>query len=155
MVLRCVVILVTEWWEGSLLIKYTDIDYVVYTDAARFVTNGVSPFRRATYRYSPLLYVYFLHSFDNAGAPPWRVIHSFFILFLSIFYYMMVPRSYLLVPNIVFFPAFGKVVFSGLDIVVSVLAAKMLISRGLQVQAAVTWSCIWLLNPLVINISTR
>ncbi|CAG8566978.1 1756_t:CDS:2 [Acaulospora colombiana] len=99
-------------------VKYTDVDYRVFSDAARFVTLGESPYKRPTYRYTPLL-------------------------------------AYLLTPNIYIHKSFGKIVFALADIVVGVLIHKILCLRGLEKQKAVNHSALWLLNPVVANISTR
>jgi phosphatidylinositol glycan class M len=144
-------------------LKYTDIDYSVFTDAARYLSKGAfppahsitspqttynltgqSPYNRSTYRYTPIL-------------------------------------AYLLLPNVWMTELFGKLLFVGADLIVGWIIWRLLIlaetqtsgaalkgkssgGRGKKVTAnnATTYSAlikylvaVWLLNPFVITISTR
>nr|CCA18245.1 predicted protein putative [Albugo laibachii Nc14] len=53
---RMLLILFGSYQDATMSVKYTDVDYDVYTDASRLVVdNFQSPFDRTTYRYTPLL----------------------------------------------------------------------------------------------------
>ncbi|KAI9317605.1 PIG-M-domain-containing protein [Dichotomocladium elegans] len=116
--LRIVLLLYGEWQDANFTVKYTDIDYVVFTDAARFITQGRSPYDRATYRYTPLL-------------------------------------AMVLTPNILLFRSFGKCLFALADLVVGYLIHQILVLRGMPPKQALWLDALWLLNPMVANISTR
>lgn len=52
---RLALIWYANYHDEHFDVSYTDIDYKVFTDAARHVYNGNSPYKRHTYRYSPLI----------------------------------------------------------------------------------------------------
>ena len=53
--LRASLICYASWVDAHSDVKYTDIDYSVFTDAAAYTSQGLSPYHRSTYRYSPFL----------------------------------------------------------------------------------------------------
>lgn len=98
-------------------VKYTDVDYFVFNDAAEYVFHGMSPFLRDTYRYTPLL--------------SW----------------MLVPNHY------IEWVHFGKMLFVIFDLLTGIIILKLL--NEINARKRLVLSSLWLLNPMVITISTR
>ncbi|GAB2282487.1 hypothetical protein Dimus_017030 [Dionaea muscipula] len=54
-IFRILLILYGEWQDTHMEVRYTDVDYFVFSDAAMLMSLGKSPYQRTTYRYSPML----------------------------------------------------------------------------------------------------
>ncbi|KAH8116876.1 glycosyltransferase family 50 protein [Phellopilus nigrolimitatus] len=150
-VVRIVLIFYSEWHDKHSIVKYTDVDYRVFTDAARFLLRPIpasgdnpeniaqgslgkllgfgDPYYRETYRYTPLL-------------------------------------ALIMTPNIFLHSTFGKYLFAACDILVGILLYRLLRSTvlpGLTPSApgaaherqATLYAALHLLNPMVFSISTR
>lgn len=118
--LRVVLLVYGRWQDAHSPVKYTDIDYLVFTDAARYVAHSRSPYDRATYRYTPLV--------------AW----------------ILLPTTW----GGLWFE-FGKALFAAGDVATGWLILLILRARGLHTERALKFASIWLLNPMVANISTR
>lgn len=118
--LRVVLLFYGRWQDANSPVKYTDIDYLVFTDASRFLAHGQSPYDRATYRYTPLL-AWLLYPTTWGGL--WF--------------------------------EFGKALFAAGDIVTGWLIFRILRGKGMDRERSMKFASIWLLNPMVANISTR
>nr|CAI5842377.1 unnamed protein product [Callosobruchus analis] len=55
LMVRLLLVVYGNYHDTISEVKYTDIDYKVFTDAARHVAHGGSPYDRSTYRYSPII----------------------------------------------------------------------------------------------------
>eukprot|EP00916_Digyalum_oweni_P001846 GHVL01003534.1.p1 GENE.GHVL01003534.1~~GHVL01003534.1.p1 ORF type:complete len:439 (+),score=33.37 GHVL01003534.1:38-1354(+) len=116
-ILRLILILYGNWQDENFVMKYTDVDYYVFSDAAYEISKGGSPFDRHTYRYPPVL-------------------------------------AWILLPNVLGFPSFGKYLFATADMVVGVLI-HLILRRSLNNNMSLFLTATWLYNPVVINISSR
>ena len=131
-IVRVTLIVYGNFHDLYFKVKYTDIDYVVFSDAARYIINGTSPYRRATYRYTPLL-------------------------------------AFLMTPNSLLHPSFGKIFFSLCDLIVGWLIVEInkqslgkystVSGDATQISKIKTRTIfslfLWLFNPLSMTISTR
>ena len=137
----------TNAFIRPVLVKYTDVDYMVFDDAARFIAEGRSPFERSTYRYTPLLYECRAFHCSTSSA----------LLTKAVLYSAMI-----LIPNVYLHKSFGKVLFALADMLIGALLLEMLqIMQTFNERHASSQRTLLLLlstflfNPVVVNVSTR
>lgn len=140
LILRLALVIYSVHHDRHSLVKYTDIDYQVYSDASRFILfppalpavalgplaarffpSLGSPYERDTYRYTPLLAI-------------------------------------LLLPNQWLHPSWGKLIFSLADLLIGILLYALARQPPFHLsvpKATLGVTALWLLNPMVANISTR
>lgn len=124
--LRIILLFYGIYQDNHSPLKYTDIDYFVFTDAAKYVSQNRSPYDRDTYRYTPLL--------------SW----------------LLLPTTWGFPGRLNPWFSFGKALFAVADVVAGYLLARILqVHRGLEPRVALQYASIWLLNPMVAVISTR
>ncbi|KAI1444099.1 glycosyltransferase family 50 protein [Annulohypoxylon stygium] len=125
-ILRGVMLLYGLWQDANSPLKYTDIDYLVFTDAARFTFSpsaSASPYTRETYRYTPLL-AWLLYPTTWSGT-------FWFSFGKALFAAADLLAGYL---------------------TIQVLRGPYV---RMSTDRACRYASIWLLNPMVATISTR
>ncbi|ENN79881.1 hypothetical protein YQE_03700, partial [Dendroctonus ponderosae] len=142
-------------------VPYTDVDYKVFTDAARHVVQGGSPYDRHTFRYSPLIAilltpnVFFHPMFGKIIFCEVDLVVAYFIrrlVYLNVFEWMSKYESY----------ASEKAPLDAIEEKKPIKTRKrkgMPSKYNVKVQTAIYWAhramLFWLYNPLTMAISTR
>ncbi|GAW82842.1 mannosyltransferase [Plasmodium gonderi] len=116
--IRIIIYYYSLWQDNNLDVKFTDVDYYVYSDAAKYVLRNESPYKRYTYRYTPIL-------------------------------------AYIMLPNFFLHFSFGKILFSSVDFLISIVIIKILQIKYPSCKNYIFYVSLWILNPLVIIISIR
>ncbi|GAA5838641.1 hypothetical protein JCM11251_003251 [Rhodosporidiobolus azoricus] len=134
--LRVVLLAWGRYQDSHSPVPYTDVDYFVFSDAAACLVRpdgaNCSP-ARGRWASAAL------------GDPYARATYRYTPLL-----------AILLAPNILLHATFGKVLFATCDLLVGLLLYRLCRRRGQGAhQAANNVAGVWLLNPIVANISTR
>ncbi|XP_037813962.1 GPI mannosyltransferase 1 [Lucilia sericata] len=151
-VIRLALICYGQLHDEHSEVPYTDIDYKVVTDGARQILQGNTPFKRHTYRYSPLLAYMQL---PNVILHPCvgKLIYSSFDLLVAVLIYAIVKAElqsqcnkavqYLLTKYGKSNKSTSSANYGDTD------------ERNRPAQIAKLSACFWLYNPLTAVISTR
>lgn len=127
--LRVFLICYAQIHDAKSTVPYTDIDYKVVTDGARFVLDGDTPFARHTYRYSPIM-AYM--QIPNILLHPafGKIVYSIFDILVGLLIHAVVKNQ------------------------IRTLSESLKLGNQDEYMARIA-ACFWLYNPLTAVISTR
>lgn len=148
--IRILLIVYGEIQDSISEVPYTDIDYKVVTDGARYVTNDESPFERHTYRYTPLL-AYLLIPNIVMHKCIGKILFSIGDILVAVLIYKIIVDEYTAI-----FEHNSSAVMNRLRQQKKTIQ-KPIISRLPEkyVLNAKYGALIWLYNPLTMVIATR
>ncbi len=153
LIARLGLLLYGRWQDQHMVVKYTDIDYHVFTDAAEYVTKVIQCF---------LSIVKLCHRFLLRFISFPQRFHSMKILFFqgespyNRPTYRYTPLlAWLLTPNITLCTEFGKIIFIVCDVLAGYLLYRILRLRSCPTSLATGCAALWLLNPLPATVSSR
>lgn len=127
--LRFFLICYAQIHDAKSIVPYTDIDYKVVTDGARFVLEGDTPFARHTYRYSPIMA--YMQITNILLHPTFgKIVYSIFDILVGILIHAVVKNHNW------------------------TLSETLKITKQNEPMARIA-ACFWLYNPLTAVISTR
>lgn len=140
-ILRAVLLVYGLVQDAYSPVKYTDIDYLVFTDASRFVAAGASPYDRETYRYTPLL--------------AWLLVPTVWLPSFGkvVFAAADLVAGWLIARILIEGDGGSGGNVGGKDQKGKEVSGRE--RRGMDPERAYRFAAIWLLNPMVATISTR
>lgn len=92
--IRISMIIFSQWYDNDDIgVHYTDVDYKVFTDSAKHMLEGDSPYMRPTYRYTPLIAILLMPNIllHNCWG---KILFSIFDLAIAIIIRKIVAKSY-------------------------------------------------------------
>lgn len=148
-IVRMVTILYGEFQDRYAEVPFTDIDYKVVTDAARHMLNAESPYKRHTYRYTPLLAALLIpnHLVHPAAG---KVIFSLFDIAIG-----ALIRQIILDEHWHTFQANASSIVAKSKRSANKSADVLFSLSEKHLQQATFYSLFWLYNPMAIVIATR
>lgn len=148
--IRLVFVVYGEFQDYYAEVPFTDIDYRVVTDGARYILNEQSPYKRHTYRYTPLL-AFLLTGNIFIHASFGKILFSIFDILIGIIIRQIILDEYLHT-----FEAIENSFLKRNKRILDSSSQSRFHPIPMRYQKRATWaSLLWLYNPMAVIIATR